>query len=121
MRWCGAVGLVFFSSRRRHTRCGRDWSSDVCSSDLVLASLELVTYQPRPRPERKSWRALLDNKPGGDWHVPGEPVSFRGWPGYCAALARWGPGTRAVLTPWLLACHAQEDSLRAALGRAPRR
>src|SRR6202045_4725411 len=25
---------VFFSSRRRHTRCGRDWSSDVCSSDL---------------------------------------------------------------------------------------
>src|SRR6266498_1075321 len=26
----------FFSSRRRHTRCGRDWSSDVCSSDLVL-------------------------------------------------------------------------------------
>src|SRR5215813_14310121 len=27
-------GLFFFSSRRRHTRCGRDWSSDVCSSDL---------------------------------------------------------------------------------------
>src|SRR5207245_8400040 len=25
----------FFSSRRRHTRCYRDWSSDVCSSDLV--------------------------------------------------------------------------------------
>src|SRR5215813_14993925 len=24
-----------FSSRRRHTRCGRDWSSDVCSSDLL--------------------------------------------------------------------------------------
>src|ERR1041385_5969103 len=26
--------LFFFSSRRRHTRCSRDWSSDVCSSDL---------------------------------------------------------------------------------------
>src|SRR2546429_7271907 len=27
--------LVFcFASRRRHTRCSRDWSSDVCSSDL---------------------------------------------------------------------------------------
>src|SRR5256884_6996681 len=25
----------FFSSRRRHTRCSRDWSSDVCSSDLM--------------------------------------------------------------------------------------
>src|SRR3989442_2805064 len=29
-----AVLSFFFSSRRRHTRCGRDWSSDVCSSDL---------------------------------------------------------------------------------------
>src|SRR5215813_14306512 len=27
-------GHFFCSSRRRHTRCGRDWSSDVCSSDL---------------------------------------------------------------------------------------
>src|SRR3989449_5371055 len=26
------------SSRRRHTRCSRDWSSDVCSSDLVLVA-----------------------------------------------------------------------------------
>src|SRR2546429_8716146 len=28
--------MFFFSSRRRHTRCSRDWSSDVCSSDLLL-------------------------------------------------------------------------------------
>src|SRR2546429_3495942 len=27
--------VCFFSSRRRHTRCSRDWSSDVCSSDLI--------------------------------------------------------------------------------------
>src|SRR5690625_6341907 len=27
--------VFFFSSRRRHTRCPRDWSSDVCSSDLI--------------------------------------------------------------------------------------
>src|SRR6266702_7380351 len=34
------VGVVcFFSSRRRHTRWPRDWSSDVCSSDLVALSL----------------------------------------------------------------------------------
>src|SRR2546429_1750740 len=32
--------FFFFSSRRRHTRCSRDWSSDVCSSDLAqLAAL----------------------------------------------------------------------------------
>src|SRR2546422_7157427 len=29
--------FFFFSSRRRHTRCSRDWSSDVCSSDLRSA------------------------------------------------------------------------------------
>src|SRR5687768_17639402 len=37
--------LFFFSSRRRHTRCSRDWSSDVCSSDLGanrLASTSLL-------------------------------------------------------------------------------
>src|SRR2546429_4045272 len=28
--------IFFFSSRRRHTRCSRDWSSDVCSSDLTI-------------------------------------------------------------------------------------
>src|SRR5437870_9141131 len=30
--------FFFFSSRRRHTRWPRDWSSDVCSSDLALPS-----------------------------------------------------------------------------------
>src|SRR5690606_39392238 len=32
----------FFSSRRRHTRFSRDWSSDVCSSDLVQAALPIL-------------------------------------------------------------------------------
>src|SRR5258705_2917554 len=31
-----AMSIFFFSSRRRHTRCLSDWSSDVCSSDLLL-------------------------------------------------------------------------------------
>src|SRR5207245_11318708 len=32
--------FFFFSSRRRHTRCYRDWSSDVCSSDLLRLAVE---------------------------------------------------------------------------------
>src|SRR5690606_40595524 len=39
------IGIVigfFFSSRRRHTMFSRDWSSDVCSSDLVEALQELI-------------------------------------------------------------------------------
>src|SRR5262245_64576902 len=55
MVWCCAIGAsrrvgsscrgsgalclsFFFSSRRRHTRCLSDWSSDVCSSDLGHAT-----------------------------------------------------------------------------------
>src|SRR5207253_8462696 len=37
--------FFFFSSRRRHTRWPRDWSSDVCSSDLVVLS----RWTRRPR------------------------------------------------------------------------
>src|SRR5438067_12821411 len=32
--------VFFFSSRRRHTRSKRDWSSDVCSSDLEAEMLQ---------------------------------------------------------------------------------
>src|SRR5215813_14292923 len=42
--------FFFFSSRRRHTRCGRDWSSDVCSSDLhgarAVLSWDQATHMP---------------------------------------------------------------------------
>src|SRR2546422_8515462 len=34
--------VFFFSSRRRHTRCSRDWSSDVCSSDLERARRQVA-------------------------------------------------------------------------------
>src|SRR3712207_7003563 len=38
--------IFFFSSRRRHTRYWRDWSSDVCSSDLLQeAGVHLVPAQ----------------------------------------------------------------------------
>src|SRR2546426_11374459 len=45
--------FFFFSSRRRHTRLQGDWSSDVCSSDLVLFGL-LGEFRSVPgREERK--------------------------------------------------------------------
>src|SRR5205814_3144192 len=37
----------FFSSRRRHTRCLSDWSSDVCSSDLLPAARPLTEVSGR--------------------------------------------------------------------------
>src|SRR3989442_2200795 len=37
---------LFFTSRSRHTICGRDWSSDVCSSDLNAFHAPPGTYFP---------------------------------------------------------------------------
>src|SRR2546428_1408208 len=45
-----AIEVFFFSSRRRHTRSDRDWSSDVCSSDLLLAACA-GAGQPASAPE----------------------------------------------------------------------
>src|SRR5262245_62570904 len=43
--------FFFFSSRRRHTRCLSDWSSDVCSSDLLTA--------PRVELHQRALRGLV--------------------------------------------------------------
>src|SRR5207245_4892713 len=51
---------LFFASRRRHTRCYRDWSSDVCSSDLggqpIFSAPSDVfrSESPAGRPTRKA-------------------------------------------------------------------
>src|SRR6266436_7543006 len=42
------IVFFFFSSRRRHTRCSRDWSSDVCSSDLPRAVRRFVVIAGEP-------------------------------------------------------------------------
>src|SRR3712207_6870919 len=48
--------FFFFSSRRRHTRYWRDWSSDVCSSDLRLRTAlhaDLLAVVPELPEERE--------------------------------------------------------------------
>src|SRR5438874_6417608 len=51
---------LFFSSRRRHTRSLRDWSSDVCSSDLIDGPPQLADEFRIHRDGRGSTRELLD-------------------------------------------------------------
>src|SRR5205814_3120244 len=66
------VGFFFFSSRRRHTRCLSDWSSDVCSSDL--------REHAEPRPQRccRRCRALSARSVQGWRNVCGRcPISRR--------------------------------------------
>src|SRR3712207_8591705 len=49
--------FFFFSSRRRHTRYWRDWSSDVCSSDLAL-------LRDRPEVVGGNYRLVFDGEDG---------------------------------------------------------
>src|SRR3712207_6993847 len=68
----------FFSSRRRHTRYWRDWSSDVCSSDLELAqgdtwSVEAAGDEPDVDSAADSLRVSAEGLPFGQgshsWRV----------------------------------------------------
>src|SRR6266700_6233558 len=75
------VSHFFFSSRRRHTRFSRDWSSDVCSSDLVLVR------SPRPARCQSLGRIPL----GLDPDRYDLPVSYRN--------SGWRPGSAGRVVP----------------------
>src|SRR3712207_9038100 len=60
--------FFFFSSRRRHTRYWRDWSSDVCSSDLS---------GPRAAPAG-AWNAAAGAERTAAYPSPGRPGEGRG-------------------------------------------
>src|SRR3712207_9100266 len=71
--------LVFFSSRRRHTRYWRDWSSDVCSSDLPRLSWgsppgRAGTSRRRTGRMPQAWRGYRDRESV----VVGESVDLGG-------------------------------------------
>src|SRR5256886_13113266 len=70
--------VVFFSSRRRHTRFDCDWSSDVCSSDLRRCG------------PRAGWP-----RPGGGWRAAAGPPAPPSWwaagPCRCRRCARRTP------------------------------
>src|SRR5699024_12096410 len=81
-------GVFFFSSRRRHTRSKRDWSSDVCSSDL---------RPPPPKPCR--------GRPVPPGCKPCQKAGNR--PGHRHRAAHRRNGTRAFRRP----CRAQRQIL----------
>src|SRR5437899_4618134 len=67
----------FFSSRRRHTRCLSDWSSDVCSSDLTFA--DQVTTVAR--------EVGVEGRLGGQANVPGAAGTWKDMTGNVNLLA----------------------------------
>src|SRR4030066_206658 len=63
------MALFFFSSRRRHTRCSRDWSSDVCSSDLEQTFLELIKIL-KTNGDPNSVKGIVFKKDGKIFETP---------------------------------------------------
>src|SRR5690348_17670764 len=82
LQYCG---VFFFSSRRRHTRWTGDWSSDVCSSDLLRGGREPLSRDPRLSPLGNAGPCqqlllLVDERPDGGPH-PGIAAAPRAPPG----------------------------------------
>src|SRR3712207_1512813 len=90
------VFFFFFSSRRRHTRYWRDWSSDVCSSDLleraagVLVELDDLGHGALPI----RWSTGWDDDRPGTRSVRVAGADARRWNGPAAGAH----GARSV--PW---------------------
>src|SRR3712207_3752193 len=86
LRW---LLFFFFSSRRLHTRYWRDWSSGVCSSDLVRggapAGYRPGVRRPRARVRRRPVRSRVGHR---------KPLEEDQWRKYVRKTAG-GPGTRS--------------------------
>src|SRR5215217_8913153 len=76
--------FFFFSSRRRHTRYWRDWSSDVCSSDLEVGRPK-IAESPVSEPSESAaestslaWDHLYSSSSPGlrRWLTTGQPVAL---------------------------------------------
>src|SRR5690606_22985720 len=97
-----AVSRFFFSSRRRHTRFSRDWSSDVCSSDLTpTRGRGWARTSPTPSDASTPMRAGVSSSPGPNSRSPGRRSSpgARTWsPGRASTSIRTArpPSSRSV-------------------------
>src|SRR5690625_6590182 len=56
--------FLFYPRRRRHTSWPRDWSSDVCSSDLEVALVALLRRRPGRERLARNARGVLLARPG---------------------------------------------------------
>src|SRR5690606_40637127 len=89
---CFYTRCFFFSSRRRHTRFSRDWSSDVCSSDLstvdrdwsdwaiqpsfLPAMRQMTSYLARTLDERRAASVVLGERVDLAWSDEAPPTAI---------------------------------------------
>src|SRR5437868_11102117 len=73
------VFLFFFSSRRRHTRSKRDWSSDVCSSDLCCPGALIIDARQSAAADHQGRGRSATNRRSEERRV-GKECRSRWWP-----------------------------------------
>src|SRR5690625_7991244 len=87
--------VFFFSSRSRHTRWPRDWSSDVCSSDLIAVIRSILAWERRASLGQHNagfLRQLPHARGGAVNNIDGDEI----------ATFRLGPSRNVVLTQTVL-------------------
>src|SRR6266568_8312675 len=78
--------FFFFSSRRRHTRWNCDWSSDVCSSDLLAATFPAGTVTGAPKRRAMEIIAGEETTARGPYAGAVGYVSFQGDLDFCITI-----------------------------------
>src|SRR2546422_632226 len=89
--------FFFFSSRRRHTRCSRDWSSDVCSSDLLTLTAD---------PQTKAYGAPLPSPLTAtvSGFVLGQTLATSGVTGIASCTTTATPCSTVPFSPYPITC-----------------
>src|SRR5204862_7432244 len=100
--------FFFFSSRRRHTRSLRDWSSDVCSSDLGNNYFQTMQVQPQ------HGRVFTDSDglAGTPIVVVNQSFAEKYWPGEEPLGKRLRVKEEQILGPWLTVVGVVPDILQ---------
>src|SRR2546429_8676137 len=98
--------VFFFSSRRRHTRCSRDWSSDVCSSDLAF--YEQLVYDEEGQLLNASF---MDYLLPTATDVPNVETTHRETPSPLNPMGVKGVGEAGAIPTGALFAQAVEDAL----------
>src|SRR6266496_5858504 len=103
--------FFFFSSRRRHTRSLRDWSSDVCSSDLIEEYIAASGYSGLLQALTEMTQLEVIDQ------VTKSGLRGRGGAGYPTGL-KWSTVYKAVGTQKYVICNADEGDPGAFMDRS---
>src|SRR5699024_11465149 len=85
-----------------HTRSKRDWSSDVCSSDLPSLSCPAISRKTRPPPPPTKWRGYWKRKPLLHRNRPIRREPGHEKSGHAGERGRYSSVTKTISPSWYI-------------------